>query len=409
MQTAIDPTLRDTPIGQEADRILRTCTHCGFCLATCPTYQLLGNELDSPRGRIYLMKQMLEGKAATATTQRHLDRCLTCRACETTCPSGVEYGKLIDIGRELIEQRVPRPNDKRLLRWALRAVLPRRELFGRLLWLGRQVRPLVPAALREKIPPARKAPAWPAPAPHQRRVLMLEGCVQPAMEPAINPVTARLLDALGISVMRTPASGCCGAIDQHLGNPQRAQSRIKAVIDAWWPQVEAGAEAIIVNASGCGVQVKDYGHLLRHDPLYAERAARISALARDPVEFLLDEEPRLRRAPGAPTRVAFQSPCTLQHGQKLGGRVEALLTRLGFELCPVADAHLCCGSAGTYSVLQPDLSKQFRDNKLNALQAGKPALILTANIGCLTHLGAAAGVPVRHWLDVITTADERSH
>lgn len=407
MQTAIEPALRDTAAGQEADRILRTCTHCGFCLATCPTYQLLGNELDSPRGRIYLMKQMLEGKETTATTQLHLDRCLTCRSCETTCPSGVEYGKLVDIGRELVEQRVERTSDKRLLRWALRNVLPRRTLFGMLLRIGQRVRPLVPSSLREKIPPARPAPAWPAPERHQRKVLMLEGCVQPAMEPTINPTTARLLDALGVSVVRTPGSVCCGAIDQHLGSPDRASDRIRAVIDAWWPHVEAGAEAIIVNASGCGVQVKEYGHLLRDDPVYAERAARISALTRDPVEFLLDEEPRLRRAPGAPARVAFQSPCTLQHGQKLGGRVESLLTRLGFELCPVADAHLCCGSAGTYSVLQPALSKQLRRNKLDHLQSGGPEMILTANIGCLTHLDAAADVPVRHWLDVIAAADRQ--
>ncbi len=399
MQTWIDAALKDTPQGQEADRILRTCTHCGFCLATCPTYQLLGNELDSPRGRIYLMKQVLEGKTATATTQLHLDRCLTCRACETTCPSGVEYGKLVDIGRELVEEQVKRDSGG-FMRWALRTVLPRRALFSALLRTGQFVRPLVPGALRGKIPPRRQPKPWPEKT-HQRQVLMLEGCVQPAMEPTINPTTARLLDEIGISVIRTPSSVCCGAISQHLGHPDEAREQIRRNIDAWWPHIEAGVEAIVVNASGCGVQVKDYGHILREDKTYAEKAATVSKLTVDPVELLLNEEDNLTPAAGAPRKIAFQSPCTLQHGQKLGGRVEALLTRLGFELTPVADAHLCCGSAGTYSVLQPTLSKQLRTNKLNNLQSGRPDLIATANIGCLTHLNEASEVPVRHWLELL--------
>ncbi|MCP1676229.1 glycolate oxidase iron-sulfur subunit [Natronocella acetinitrilica] len=399
MQTWIDAALKDTPQGQEADRILRTCTHCGFCLATCPTYQLLGNELDSPRGRIYLMKQVLEGKTATATTQLHLDRCLTCRACETTCPSGVEYGKLVDIGRELVEEQVKRDSGG-FMRWALRTVLPRRALFSALLRTGQFVRPLVPGALRGKIPPRRQPKPWPEKT-HQRQVLMLEGCVQPAMEPTINPTTARLLDEIGISVIRTPSSVCCGAISQHLGHPDEAREQIRRNIDAWWPHIEAGVEAIVVNASGCGVQVKDYGHILREDKAYAEKAATVSKLTVDPVELLLNEEDNLTPAAGVPRKIAFQSPCTLQHGQKLGGRVEGLLTRLGFELTPVADAHLCCGSAGTYSVLQPTLSKQLRTNKLNNLQSGRPDLIATANIGCLTHLNEASEVPVRHWLELL--------
>ena len=399
MQTWIDESLKDTAKGREADRILRSCTHCGFCLATCPTYQLLGNELDSPRGRIYLMKQVLEGKPASHTTMRHLDRCLTCRACETTCPSGVEYGKLVDIGRALTEEQVPR-DSHRLTRWALRKLLPRRGLFTALMRTGQALRPLVPQPLKAKIPPRRHAPPWPRDG-HARRVLILEGCVQPAMEPSINPTTARLLDQIGISVIRTPASRCCGAISQHLGHPQEALAQVRQNIEAWWPHVEAGAEAIVVNASGCGVQVKDYGHLLRDDPDYAGKAERISQLTVDPVELLLEEEDNLQPAPGAPRRIAFQSPCTLQHGQKLGGRVEALLGRLGFELTPVADAHLCCGSAGTYSVLQPELAKQLRRNKLGNLQAGRPDLVATANIGCLTHLNEASEVPVRHWLELI--------
>ncbi len=401
MQTSIIESIRNTAHGDEADRILRSCTHCGFCLATCPTYQLLGNELDSPRGRIYLMKQVLEGQSPTATTQQHLDRCLTCRACESTCPSGVEYGRLVDIGRELVEEQVPRDTGARLRRWALRELLPRRKLFGTLLGLGQRLRPLVPAALKDKIPESRPAPAWPQAQAHHRRVLMLEGCVQPAMDPVINPQTARILDGLGITVERTPASQCCGAINQHLGKPDRALDQARTNIDAWWPHLESGAEAIVVNASGCGVQVKDYGHVLRDDSRYAEKAARVSAMTMDPVELLLQEEGRLRPAANAPRRIAFQAPCTLQHGQKLPGQVEALLTRLGFDLTPVADAHLCCGSAGTYSVLQPELSKQLRANKLRALTAGEPELIASANIGCISHLGAAAGIPVRHWLELI--------
>ncbi|MEX0732917.1 MAG: glycolate oxidase subunit GlcF [Aquisalimonadaceae bacterium] len=405
MQTWITEHLKDTPHGREADRILRTCTHCGFCLATCPTYQLLGNELDSPRGRIYLMKQVLEGMQPTVTTQRHLDRCLTCRACETTCPSGVEYGKLVDIGRELVEQQVPRDRGNNLTRWALRKVLPRRGLFTALLRTGQLFRFLVPGRLQAKIPPRRTPPAWPATMPHKRTVLMLEGCVQPAMEPTINPNTARLMDGLGISVVRTRQVNCCGAISQHLGHPEEARTLVRRNIDAWWPHVEAGAEAIVVNASGCGVQVKDYGHLLKDDAGYADKAERISSLTVDPVELLLNEEDHLKPADGAPRRIAFQSPCTLQHGQKLGGRVEALLTRLGFELTPVADAHLCCGSAGTYSIMQPELSERLRRNKLDNLHAGRPELIATANIGCLTHLNEKSAVPVRHWLELLTTKD----
>ncbi|KAB7619752.1 glycolate oxidase subunit GlcF [Alkalilimnicola sp. S0819] len=401
MQTELADFLKDTPQGEEAERILRNCVHCGFCLATCPTYQLLGDERDSPRGRIYLMKQVMEGAQATEATQLHLDRCLTCRACETTCPSGVEYGKLVDIGREIVEQQVPRPAGQGLQRWLLRKLLPRRTLFGAALRGGQLLRPLLPAALKDKVPARRPAPAWPRQR-HHRRVLMLEGCVQPALSPPINPATARLLDQLGVEVIRTPGSVCCGAVSQHLGAPGEAANIVRRTLDAWWPHVERGVEAIIVNASGCGVQVKDYGHLLRDDPDYAEKAARVSALTRDPVEFFEDRAEELAPADDAPRRIAFQAPCTLQHGQQLSGRVEALLAKIGFELTSVPDAHLCCGSAGTYSVLQPKLSKQLRDNKLAALGSGAPELIATANIGCLTHLDAASELPVRHWLELIS-------
>ena len=401
MQTWIADYLKETPEGQEADRILRTCTHCGFCLATCPTYQLLGNELDSPRGRIYLMKQVFEGQEPTDVTQLHLDRCLTCRACETTCPSGVEYGKLVDLGRELVERKVPRSGRAAWTRKALRALLPRKRLFAALLGAGQFFRPLVPAPLKAKVPPKQKAQSWPAPANRGRKVLALEGCVQPAMAPTINPAMARLFADLDIDIVRTPESQCCGAVSQHLGAPEEAATHVRRNIDVWWPQLEAGADAIVVNASGCGVQVKDYGYLLRNDERYADKAARVGALTLDPVELLEQYADRLEPRADAPRRIAFQAPCTLQHGEKLPGRVEALLSRIGFEVTPVPDAHLCCGSAGTYSVLQPELSKQLRTNKLDALYSGNPEMVATANIGCLTHLAEASRLPVKHWLELV--------
>ncbi|MBA1146362.1 glycolate oxidase subunit GlcF [Ectothiorhodospiraceae bacterium WFHF3C12] len=401
MQTNLADFIRETPEGREADSILRKCTHCGFCLANCPTYRILGDELDSPRGRIYQVKQVLEGAEPTESIQLHLDRCLTCRACETTCPSGVEYGRLADIGRELVEARVRRSWRGRFLRTGLRYLMPRRRLFATLLGAGRVVRGILPANLRGKVPPRRKAPAWPDRS-HDRKVLMLEGCVQPSLSPPINPATARLLDELGIQVIRTPASVCCGAVSQHLGAPAEARELIRRNIDAWWPHVEQGVDAIIVNASGCGTQVKDYGRLLRDDAAYAERAERISALCMDPVEFLANGADRLAPAPDAPLRVAFQSPCTLQHGLGLGGRVEALLREIGFEVVPVADPHICCGSAGTYSILQPEMAQRLKTDKLRNLQAHEPEVIATANIGCLTHLSEGASIPVRHWLELVS-------
>lgn len=408
MQTHLADFIKDTPEGEEAESILRKCTHCGFCLANCPTYRLLGDELDSPRGRIYQMKQVLEGAEPTSSLQLHLDRCLTCLACETTCPSGVEYGKLVDIGRDIAESRVRRSTRERMMRLALRKVLPRPRLFAGLLAIGRAVRPLVPTRLRGKIHQARPAPAWPG-TTRQRRVLLLEGCVQPALEPTLNPATARLLDDLGVGVTRTTEVTCCGAIDQHLGAPRAAAERVRRNIDAWWPHIEAGAEAIIVNASGCGAQVKSYAHLMRNDTRYAHRAQRITDLAMDPVQFLEQQTERLEPAPDSPRRIAFQTPCTLQHAQGLNGRVDTLLRRIGFELTPVADSHICCGSAGTYSVLQPAMAKRLRAQKLDNLGRGEPELIATANIGCLTHLAEAAEIPVRHWLELVRVkADSRS-
>jgi len=404
MQTSLADYIRDTPQGQEADRILRACVHCGFCTATCPTYQLLGDELDGPRGRIYLMKQVLEGQEVSRKTQHHLDRCLTCRSCETTCPSGVRYGRLLDIGREVVEERVSRPLPERLLRRLLRLVLPHRRRFETLLKGGRLARPLLPRALRRLVPEARPAGDWPV-VRHARRVLMLEGCVQPGLAPQINASTARVLDRLGISVIRSAQAGCCGAVSHHLSAADEAKAFMRRNVDAWWPEIEAGAEAIVVNASGCGVVVKEYGHLLADDPAYAERAARVAALAVDPGELLAREGVGpLRVGAAQRRRVAFHAPCTLQHGQKLPGLVERLLTDAGFELTVVPDAHLCCGSAGTYSILQRSLSERLRDNKLKALQSGGPAVIATANIGCLHHLQTGAGVPVVHWIELLDPA-----
>jgi glycolate oxidase iron-sulfur subunit len=403
MQTQLAEWIRATPQGEEADAILRRCVHCGFCLATCPTYNLLGDELDSPRGRIYLVKQMLEGAPVTRRTQLHLDRCLTCRACETTCPSGVEYGKLADIGRAVVEEKVARPAWDRLRRWFLARTLPSRALFGAALALGRAVRPLLPAALARKIPARHEAGAWPAPR-HARRMIALAGCVQPSMAPSINAAAARVLDRAGISLVEIREAGCCGAVPFHLGYQADALARVKANIDAWWPHVEAGAEAIVITASGCGTMVKDYGHLLRGDPAYAGRAARISALARDVSEVVAAERERLGgigRAAGSPSVVAFHSPCTLQHGLRIQGVVESILRDAGYTLTAVPDAHLCCGSAGTYSLLQSELSGRLLANKLRALQSGAPQAIATANIGCLAHIGSGTTLPVVHWIELL--------
>jgi glycolate oxidase iron-sulfur subunit len=399
MQTALADFIRDTPEGREADAILRKCVHCGFCTATCPTYLLLGDENDGPRGRIYLMKQALEGQAVTDKTRLHLDRCLTCRACETTCPSGVQYGRLLDIGRKLVEEKAPRPAGETLVRRLLAAVLPHRRLFGLLLWLGRIARPLLPPALAEKVPASVPAPgAWPVPR-HARKMLVLAGCVQPALSPDTNAAAARVLDRVGISLIEAPSAGCCGALRFHVGFQEAGLADMRALIDTWWPHVEAGAEAIVMTASGCGAVVKEYGHLLRDDPAYAAKAAKVSAMTKDICEVLDGEFDRLSPLLGKKGgRVAFHPPCTLQHGLRLRGVTESLLDRAGFELTPVPDAHLCCGSAGTYSILEPELSGRLRANKLAALASGEPEQIATANIGCQVHLSAGAALPVRHWI-----------
>lgn len=403
MQTTLSEQARQLPRAEEAESILRTCVHCGFCNATCPTYQLLGDELDGPRGRIYLIKQVLEGNEVTQKTQQHLDRCLSCRNCETTCPSGVDYHNLLDIGRAVVDAAVPRPLGQRLLREGLRSIVPNPALFKGLVSSGQVFRALLPNTLQIKLP-RRVYPAKPRPVTrHTRQVLMLEGCVQPSLSPNTNAAAARVLDRLGISVTPTREAGCCGAVDYHLDAQAAGLNRARRNIDAWWPSIENGAEAIVQTASGCGAFIKEYGHLLSTDPAYAEKAKKVSALAKDLVEVLRDE-PLEKLGIHSAQRLAFHCPCTLQHAQKLGGAVEAILTSLGFNLTPVADSHLCCGSAGTYSLTQPELSRQLRDNKLNALESGHPEVIVTANIGCQSHLDGAGRTPVRHWIELVEAA-----
>jgi glycolate oxidase iron-sulfur subunit len=406
MQTNLADFIRDTDEGREADAILRSCVHCGFCTATCPTYQLLGDELDGPRGRIYLMKQVLEGKPATVKTQTHLDRCLTCRNCESTCPSGVQYGRLLDIGRKIVDDQVPRPLAQRALRTALKEGLPRKWLFAPAMEAGRRLHPLLPKSLKNKVPQAQLHGAWPA-REHARKMLLLDGCVQPAMSPNINYATARVLDALDVQLLIAPKAGCCGAIRYHLNDQAGGLDDMRRNIDAWWPYIEGGrVEAIVMNASGCGVTVKEYGHLLMHDHAYAEKARQISALTRDISEILPQFEAQLqqRLAGRIRQRIAYHPPCTLQHGQKIRGRVEDLLRSVGVDVQLCADSHLCCGSAGTYSVLQPELSYRLRDNKLAALQASAPDMIVSGNIGCLTHLQSGTATPVRHWIELVDQA-----
>ena len=412
MHTDLAPEYQNSADGLAAAAILRKCVHCGFCTATCPTYQLLGDELDGPRGRIYLMKAVLEGATPTRKTQAHLDRCLTCRSCESTCPSGVHYGELLDIGRKLVEAKVPRPLGEQALRWALKEGIPS-PLFAPAMKLGQLLRPLLPVALKAKVPAKQAAGVWPGTV-HARKVLLLAGCVQPAMAPNINSATARVLDAVGVQCLIAPKAGCCGAVKFHLNDQQGGKAQMRANIEAWWPYVQDGVEAIIMNASGCGVTVKEYGHLLKDEPLYAAKAARISALTKDLSEWLPELSERLSgkldaRSVAQAGAMAFHPPCSLQHGQQLRGGVEKHLQTLGFDIKVTgAEAHLCCGSAGTYSVINPDLAYQLRDRKLGHLQTtfsgSAPDLIVSANMGCIMHLQSGTSTPVRHWVEVLDEA-----
>jgi glycolate oxidase iron-sulfur subunit len=412
MQTGLADFIRGTPEGDAADRVLRKCVHCGFCNATCPTYQLLGDELDGPRGRIYLMKQMLEGDIAAETVLPHLDRCLTCRNCESTCPSGVRYHELVDIGRAVAERRARRPLVERAKRWVVREGLSRPGLFNAALALGRLARPLAPAALAAKIAPAREAGAWP-PVRHARRMLVLAGCVQPALMPDVNAAAARVLDLVGISLIEIAGAGCCGALRFHLNDQDGGRRDMRALIDAWWPAIERGdIEAVVMTASGCGSTVREYGDLLAGDRAYAERAARVSAITRDLSEVLAGERAQIEglfAAQGVKRRpLSYHPPCSLQHGQQVRGLAEALLRTAGYDLQPVADSHLCCGSAGSYSLLQPAIAQTLRDNRLAALQAAAVDGIASANVGCIAHLQTGTGAPVLHWIEWLDKALQRS-
>jgi glycolate oxidase iron-sulfur subunit len=404
MQTNLADFIRGTRDGDEAEAILRACVHCGFCTATCPTYQLLGDERDGPRGRIYLIKQVLEGAVPTAKTQLHLDRCLTCRNCETTCPSGVQYGRLIDIGRKVVDQRVVRGRREKFTRMTLRHLLPNTALFGAAFRAGLAVRPLLSKDLQDKL----QAPRPPGKRPtraHARKMLVLEGCVQPAMAPSINAAAARVLDAFGVQLISAPKAGCCGAVRYHLNHQEDGLDDMRRNIDAWWPHIEQ-VEAILMTASGCGVTVKEYGHLLAHDSAYAAMAARIAGMTVDLSEVMPQFEAELAaRLRGKITeRVAFHPPCTLQHGQQIRGKVEGVLRAAGVDVVLCQDSHLCCGSAGTYSVLHPHIAHELRDAKLASLAATGAAQIVSANVGCISHLQSGTDTPVSHWIELIDRA-----
>jgi glycolate oxidase iron-sulfur subunit len=403
MQTTLAAFLQGTPEGAEAESILRACVHCGFCTATCPTYQLLGDELDGPRGRIYLIKQVLEGAQPTRKTQLHLDRCLTCRNCESTCPSGVRYGRLLDIGRRLVDQRVARPPGERMRRTTLKEVLPRAGLFKPAVRMGQALRPMLPRALQDKLQPLRDPGRWPARA-HARKMLVLDGCVQPALAPNINAATARVLDALGVQLIVAPRAGCCGALRYHLNDQEAGLDDMRRNVDAWWPYIEQGqVESIVMTASGCGVTVKEYGHLLAHDPQYAERARRIGAMTRDLCEILpqFGQQLAVLAQGRGGQRVAYHPPCTLQHGQQIRGQVESVLRAAGIDVVLCADNHLCCGSAGTYSMLHTEIAHALRERKLASLAATGADEIVSANIGCITHLQSGTAATVTHWIELL--------
>jgi len=410
MQTNLSPELAAQPVGLLAQQLLSNCVHCGFCNATCPTYQLLGDELDGPRGRIYLIKQMAEGQQATAKTRAHLDRCLTCKNCETTCPSGVQYGRLLEIGRQWVQIQNPaRPLAQRVLRWALKEGLTRSYIFNPAMQIGRIFRPFLPAVLQKKIPLSNSSSSKKIPnsLSFQETMLFLEGCVQPGMLPNINHATQRVFAKLHIQLIAPPSAGCCGAIRLHLSDEPGALQDMRRNIDAWWPLIQQEQiQTIVMNAAGCGVTVKDYGHLLHNDLAYAKKAHIISAMTKDISEILpkYAEQLTAQITPNKSASVIYHPPCTLQHGQKIRGNVEELLGKIGIQVNLCADSHLCCGSAGTYSILQANLSNQLRDQKVSQLvQAGstyQATEIVSGNVGCISHLQNDS-LPVRHWIEII--------
>ena len=397
MQTKIKTDFLQTENGQLADKILRSCVHCGFCTATCPTYQILGDELDGPRGRIYQIKEMLEGATVTKETLNHLDRCLTCRACESTCPSGVEYGHLLEIGRNEIEKHVKRSLFQRVLRKSLLLTLPFPKRFNTLIHLGQLFRPILPAVIKHQVPKKVTLPDLSLDT-HKRKMLVLDGCVQPALSPEINHATRKVLNALDIELISF--SGCCGAINQHLSDEDKALVIIKNNIDRLVSEFDSGIEGIVMTASGCGAMFKEYPHLLRNDVAYKDKAERVAKNTFDLTE-IIDAQKLKEKLNVTHNNVATHTPCTLQHAQKSPLNIENIFTTCGYTLTPIKDKHLCCGSAGTYSITQAKLSHQLRKQRLSGLMIGKPDLIITANIGCLHHLKSASPVPVKHWIEVI--------
>ncbi len=398
MQTKIPKKILNTYAGQKADKILRSCVHCGFCTATCPTYQLLGDELDSPRGRIYLIKQMLEGEAPSRKTLTHLDRCLTCRSCEITCPSGVKYTQLLDIGRKVAEDNTQRTIFDRTKRNVLHWVLKNPTRFNLLYTLACKLNPILPAKLRLEQAKANNTPAESK--KHSRKVLLLQGCVQPTLQPNINLATEKVLDHIGIEITTLKEIQCCGALSYHLNKHEQALATFRRNIDAWWPYINDSHEAIVSNASGCGITLKEYASYLEHDPDYAAKAKKISAMVKD-VSELITESDFVNLKQTRNTKVAFHAPCTLQHGLRLASKIEQMLSQLGFQLVPVTDSHICCGSAGTYSILQPKLSQQLKQQKIANLTNQSPEYILTANIGCQQQLQQGNPIPVKHWIELI--------
>lgn len=404
MQTRLIETLINTPEGKAADRILRKCVHCGFCLATCPTYQLTGNELESPRGRIYQIKQVLEGQPATTVTQTYLDHCLGCLSCETTCPSGVEYGQLADLGKQLIERQVKRPWYQRVMRWGVLQCFPYRKRFVLMLRLAQCFKPLLPARLRAQIPVRASQVSAKKTRSSKRKtrtMLLLNGCVQPGLTPQTNQAAQQVFGQLGIDLVSVAQAGCCGAMSHHLQKTEAGRNFARQNIDAWWPFIEQGAEAIVTTASGCGAFVKSYGEVLSEDPLYRDRAKHVAEVTKDVVEVLAKEELGPLRLKPAIGPIAFHPPCSLQHAQNLSGRVENLLASLGFQLTSIAEKHLCCGSAGTYSIFNPATAQTLRQRKLAAIESQKPQLIATANVGCQHHLQVGTGLEVIHWIELL--------
>jgi glycolate oxidase iron-sulfur subunit len=401
MHVDLHSTLESNEAAREAADIIQSCVHCGFCNATCPTYQDLFDERDGPRGRIYLIKHLLESGDAGAATRKHLDRCLTCRACETTCPSGVQYGRLVDTGRLLVEQATDRPASQKFLRRLIRWSFPYPQRVRVLLGLGRFFRPVLPPALRRQVPPRQHVRDDTGSSTATRKMIVLGGCVQAAATPGTNDAARRVLRRFDIDLFEAQSAGCCGAVDYHLAAQEEGLDFARRNIDAWWPHVAAGAEAIVTTASGCGVMVKDYGELLRGDPDYATRAVRVSELAKDLVEILENEDLGLLGNTTGKLRTAVHCPCTLTHGQKLGGSVTRILESAGIPLARTTEDHLCCGSAGTYSMLQPEISRRLLDRKLASLSIDAPQQIVTANVGCQLHLGTRSDVPVRHWIELL--------